>query len=145
MAALTLAKAQKIVKAALAAAAEKNLKPLAVVVLDQRGTVKAAAVQDGTSLLRFEIADGKAYGALGAGAGSRSLNKMAIDRPHFMNGFVAASGGRCVPVPGGVLIKDARGETLGAVGISGDTSDNDEAAALAGIEAAGLKGDAGAG
>jgi uncharacterized protein GlcG (DUF336 family) len=145
MPALTLAKAQKIVKAALAHADEKSFKPLAVVVLDGRGVVRAAISQDGVSLMRFDIAFGKAYGALGAGVGSRALNKMALDRPHFMNGFVAASGGRCVPVPGGVLICDSKGETVGAVGISGDTSDNDEAAALAGITAAGLTGDGGAG
>lgn len=145
MPAFTLAKAQKIVKVALAHAEEKGLKPLAVAALDARGAVKAAAVQDGTSLMRFDIAFAKAYGALGAGVGSRALNKMALDRPHFMNGFIAASGGRCVPVPGGVLVRDAKGEIVGAIGISGDTSDNDEAAALAGIESAGFKGDGGAG
>jgi uncharacterized protein GlcG (DUF336 family) len=145
MAALTLDQAETIVRAARAAGAEKKLKPLAIVVLDARGVVRAAIGQDGISLMRFDVAFGKAYGALGAGVGSRALDKMARERPHFMEAFVAASGGRCVPVPGGVLIRDKAGEVLGAVGISGDASDNDETAALAGIAAAGLTGDAGAG
>jgi len=145
MAALTYAKAQKIVRTSLAFAGEKGLKPLSVVVLDARGVVRAAAGQDGISLMRFEIAFGKAYGALGAGAGSRSLNKMAAERPHFVSAFVAVSGGNVVPVPGGVLIRDGKGEILGAVGISGDTSDNDEAAAVAGIGSVGLAADGGQG
>lgn len=145
MPALTLAKAQKIVKTALAFAAEKGLKPLSVAVLDARGVVKAAASQDGISLLRFEIAFGKAYGALGAGLGTRALNKMALERPHFVGAFVAASGGNVIPVPGGVLVKDAKGEVVGAVGISGDTSDNDEAAAIAGIASVGFAADPGQG
>jgi uncharacterized protein GlcG (DUF336 family) len=142
---LTLRKAQRIVKAALDEAEKHGMKPLSVAVLDERGVARAVATQDGASLMRFDIAFGKAYGALGAGAGSRSLMKMALDRPHFMTAFVAASDGRCVPVPGGVLIKDSKGAVLGAVGVSGDTSDNDEVAAVAGITAAGLTADPGAG
>lgn len=88
-------------------------------------------------MLRFEIASGKAYGALAVGQGSRWLNETAIERPHFITGLSGVSGGRIVPVPGGVLIRTKKGETVGAVGISGDTSDNDETCAIAAIEAAG--------
>lgn len=143
MARLSFAKAQRILKGTLGEATTRGLKPLSVVVLDDRGVVRAAASQDGVSLGRFEVAHGKAFGALAAGVGTRSLNKMAVDRPHFMSAFVATTQGRCVPVPGGVLIKDTKGETLGAVGVSGDTSDNDEAVALAAIGAAGLTADGG--
>ena len=87
---------------------------------------------------------GKAHGALALGVGSRALHKMATDRPYFIAAATHAIGGQLVPVPGGVLIKDAKGAILGAVGVSGDTSDNDEIAAAAGIEAAGLVFDAGA-
>jgi uncharacterized protein GlcG (DUF336 family) len=141
---LTLAKARKILNGALAHAEEKALKPLAVVVLDERGVIKAAVSQDGTSLMRFEIAFGKGFGALGMGMGSRTIGKMAGERPHFVSAYVDATGGRCVPVPGGVLVKDAKGAVIGAVGISGDTSDADEAAAVAGIAGAGLAADPGA-
>jgi uncharacterized protein GlcG (DUF336 family) len=92
----------------------------------------------------MEIAMGKAQGALAMGLGSRALHKMATDRPHFIAGVTHAVGGFMVPVPGGVLIKDSQGHLLGAVGVSGDTSDNDEIAAAGGIEAAGLTFDAGA-
>ena len=141
---LTLDKAQTIATAALKAAREKSFKPLAVVVYDARGALKALLSEDGTSLKRAEIAMGKAYGALALGVGSRALHKMATDRPYFVAAASHVVGGQLVPVPGGVLIKDARGRILGAVGVSGDTSDNDEIAAAAGIEAAGLTFDAGA-
>ncbi|GAB1583295.1 MULTISPECIES: heme-binding protein [Phyllobacteriaceae] len=143
MARLTLNKANQIIKGAFAKADEMGLKPLAVAIFDAGGNLKAFQRQDGTSILRFEIASGKAFGALAVGAGSRWLHNQAKDRPHFLEGLSGVSGGRVVPVPGGVLIKDAKGEILGAVGISGDTSDNDEAAAIAGIEAAGFAADAG--
>ena len=136
--------AQKIVAAALAAARTRNFKPLAVAVLDARGALKAFAAEDGTSLRRAEIATGKAHGALAMGLGSRTLGKMAAVRPHFVAAVTHAVGGSLIPVAGGVLIRDGVGATIGAVGISGDTSDNDEAAAVAGIEAAGLKADPGA-
>jgi len=113
-----------------------------VVVLDQRGVVIAAASEDGTSLGRFEIARSKASGSLAFNLGSRKLGEMAVDRPHFFAAAAHAVNGM-IPVAGGVLIKDASGSVLGAVGISGDTSDNDEAAALAGIAAAGFVGDGG--
>jgi uncharacterized protein GlcG (DUF336 family) len=136
--------AQKILGSTLANARTRNFKPLAVAVLDARGALKAFAAEDGTSLKRAEIATAKAAGALAMGLGSRTLGKMAAERPHFVAAVTHAVGGMLVPVAGGVLIRDAAGATVGAVGISGDTSDNDEAAAVAGIEAAGLKADPGA-
>ena len=142
MAELTLDVARKILDAALAKGIEKKLKPLAVTVLDTRGCVKVTAAQDGTSLLRAEIALGKAYGALAIGVGSRALYQRAQEVPYFISAVSTLAHGRLVPVPGGVLIQDG-GVLLGAVGISGDTSDNDEICAIAGIEAAGLKANAG--
>jgi uncharacterized protein GlcG (DUF336 family) len=136
--------AHTILHAALKAARDKGFKPLAIAVYDERGALKAFLAEDGTSLKRAEIAMGKAQGALALGVGSRALHKMAIDRPYFIAAATSAVGGLLIPVPGGVLIKDAQGMILGAVGISGDTSDNDEIAAAAGIEAAGLVFDAGA-
>jgi uncharacterized protein GlcG (DUF336 family) len=141
---LTLETAQTILASTLNAARTRGFKPLSVVVYDARGAIKAAASEDGTSLKRMEIAMGKAQGALAMGLGSRALHKMATDRPHFIAGVTHAVGGFMVPVPGGVLIKDSQGHLLGAVGVSGDTSDNDEIAAAGGIEAAGLTFDAGA-
>lgn len=141
---LTLAHAQTIIDGALAEAGKLKLKPLCVVVLDARGAVKAVATQDGTSVMRFEVAYGKAYGGIAMGLGGRQLHKMATDRPFFVAALGQMSHGRVVPVPGGVLIRDGAGELLGSVGISGDTSDNDELAAVAGIAAAGLKADTGA-
>jgi uncharacterized protein GlcG (DUF336 family) len=142
---MQLEMAQKIVTAALARARAQKFKPLAVVVLDARGALKAAAAEDGTSLKRAEIATGKAHGALAMGLGSRTLFTRAQQQPYFIAAVTqAVGGGGLIPVPGGVLILDGSGALLGAVGISGDTSDNDEAAALAGIAAAGCKADTGA-
>ena len=141
---LTLDLARTIAEAALKTAREKSFKPLSIVVYDARGALKALLSEDGTSLKRAEIAMGKAYGALSLGVGSRAIHKMATDRPFFVAAATHAVGGQLVPVPGGVLIKDAGGRILGAVGVSGDTSDNDEIAAAGGIEAAGLVSDAGA-
>jgi len=135
--------AQKIVAAALAHARSKSMKPLSVVVLDARGALKAAASEDGTSLKRAEIAIAKAHGALAMGMGTRALFTRAQQQPYFIAAATHAVG-QLVPVPGGVLIHDASKSLLGAIGISGDTSDNDEEAALAGIGAAGLTGDPGA-
>lgn len=140
---LTLAKANDIIATAFKCGADAGMKPLSVSVLDAGGHVKAFQRQDGASMLRFEIASGKAYGALAVGVGSRWLNNQAAERPHFLEGLSNVSGGKIVAVPGGVLIKDANGEILGAVGITGDSSDNDEIAAVAGIEAAGFAADAG--
>ena len=142
MSELTLDVARKILDSALAKAVEKKLKPLVVTVLDARGCVKIAAAQDGTSRLRSEIAHGKAYGALAMGMGSRALFQRAQEQAYFIGAVNTLAQGRMVPVPGGVLIQSG-GFLLGAVGISGDTSDNDEACAIAGIEAAGLKANAG--
>lgn len=142
---ITLAVAQSIVRDTLAHARQANFKPLCVVVLDQRGVVTAVASEDGTSLRRFEIARAKAHGALAFNVGSRKLGEMAVERPHFFAavGQVVADGGGLVPGAGGVLIKDANGAVIGAVGVSGDTSDNDEAAAVTAIKAAGLVADGG--
>lgn len=139
---VTLAQANQIIEAALAKGSEMGLKPLTVAVLDAGGHLKALARSDGASTLRPDVAKGKAYGCIALGVGGRWINQNGIDRPHFMDGVVAASGGKIIPVPGGVLIKED-GAIIGAVGITGDTSDNDEAAAVAGIEAAGLSADCG--
>lgn len=139
---LTLALAQNILSAALAHARSANFKPLSVVVLDARGAVIAAASEDGASLKRFEIAHDKAQGAIAFNLGSRRLGDIGVERPHFIMGAVHAVGG-LVPVAGGVLIKTAEGATLGVVGVSGDTADNDEMAAMAGIKAVGLAADGG--
>ena len=143
MADLTLDVARKILDTALAKGDEKKLKPPVVTILDARGCVKISAAQDGTSLLRSEIAHGKAYGALAMGMGSRALFQRAQEQAYFVSAVNTLAQGRLVPVPGGVLILDDNGTLLGAVGVSGDTSDNDEICALAGIEAAGLKANAG--
>jgi uncharacterized protein GlcG (DUF336 family) len=143
MADLTLETARKILDVALAKGVEKKLKPLVVAVLDARGSIKALAAQDGTSLLRSEIAHGKAYGALAMGMGSRALFQRAQEQAYFVSAVNTLAQGALVPVPGGVLIQDGSGALLGAVGVSGDTSDNDEICAVAGIEAAGLKANAG--
>lgn len=140
---LTLAQAQTIVTAALAHARAAKFAPLAVAVLDPRGVLKAYAAEDGTSLRRAEIAQGKAHGALSLGIGSRALAKRAVEQPSFIAAVTHVVGGSLIPVPGGVLVRDGAGVLLGAVGISGDASDNDEAAAIAGISAAGLAADPG--
>jgi uncharacterized protein GlcG (DUF336 family) len=140
---VTLAQASTIVDAALKKARELKQMPQTVVVLDSGGHPVAAKREDGSGIVRFEIAVGKAYGALGMGWGSRTMMERAAQNPNFLTSIVAASGGRLVPNPGGVLIRDAGNAVLGAVGISGDTADNDEIVAVAGIEAAGLKADPG--
>jgi uncharacterized protein GlcG (DUF336 family) len=138
---LTLAKAQTIINVALAHSREKSLAPMAVVVLDARGVLKAFGAEEGTALRRGEIAIGKAHGALSLGVGSRTLGKRAEERPHFIAAVTHAVGGSMIPVAGGVLIRGADKSIIGAVGVTGDTSDNDEAAALAGLAAAGLTAD----
>jgi uncharacterized protein GlcG (DUF336 family) len=138
MSILTLAQANTIISAALALAGQRSYAPLTVVVLDPGGHVVAIARQDRSGILRVEIATGKAYGALGLGLGSRALAERAKVNPEFIAAASVASGGRLVPVPGGVLALDSDGTIVGAVGVSGETSDNDEACAVAGIEAAGL-------
>jgi uncharacterized protein GlcG (DUF336 family) len=135
---IALATASTIVDGALDHAARSGFKPLTVVVLDAGGHVTAAARQDGSSNKRFEVAHGKAHGAISLGMGSRALMERAEQQAYFVAAAASAVGGALVPVPGGVLVRDGDGTLLGAVGISGDTSDNDEAAAVAGIEKAGL-------
>ncbi|WP_128932669.1 GlcG/HbpS family heme-binding protein [Bradyrhizobium zhanjiangense] len=142
MADLTLNIARKILDAAFAKAGELKLKPLVVTILDTRGVLKLAASQEGTSLMRAEIAHGKAYGPLAMGMGSRALFQRAQEQAFFIDAVNTIAKGALVPVPGGVLIMDGT-MLLGAVGVSGDTSDNDEACAVAGIQAAGLKANAG--
>lgn len=141
MAALTLDQASRIVDAALAAGREHDFMPLTVAVLDAGGHLVALKREDGSGILRVEIATGKAWGALGMGQSSRTLRDRLADRPHFIAALTAASDGRFVPVPGGVLIRDGEGRIVGAVGISGDTSEKDEYCAIRGIAAAGLASD----
>ncbi len=135
---IDLQTARTLIEGSRAAGRDKGFKPLTVVVLDAGGHVVAAEREDGSSNKRFEIAFGKAHGALALGMGSRSLMARAEQQAYFIAAATAAIGGALVPVPGGVLVRDGGGVLLGAVGVSGDTSDNDEAAAVAGIEAAGL-------
>lgn len=135
---ISLETAKAITAGARAAGRERGLKPLTVVVLDAGGHVLSVEREDGASNNRFEIAFGKAYGALALGMGSRSLMARAEQQAYFINSAAAAIGGKLVPVPGGVLVKDETGTVIGCVGVSGDTSDNDELAAIAGIESAAL-------
>ena len=143
MSGLTLAQASTIVDAALKKGRELSLAPLTVVVLDAGGHMVALKREDRSGILRVEIATGKAFGALGMGFGSRVMFERSDKQPVFVTALAAVSGGRMVPVPGGVIIRDGTGEIIGAVGISGDVSDQDEACAVAGIQAAGLKAEPG--
>ena len=138
---LTLAQAATIVDAALAAARAAGFEPLTVAVLDAGGHLIALKREDGSGIVRPEIAIGKAWGALGMGVSSRTLSQRLAERIAFQAALSAASDGRFVAVPGGVLVRSAEGEVIGAVGISGDTSDKDEYAAIAGVRAAGLEPD----
>lgn len=135
--------AQAIIGHALAHARDHKLAPLAVAVLDMRGVLKAYGAEDGTSLLRFQLAFGKANAALGMGFGTHELERRAEKRPQFVSALTVASGGTVIPARGGVLIRNAEGNIVGAVGISGDHSEHDEEAAVAGIEASGLSADPG--
>ena len=143
MAKLSLSRANRIINQALSHAVKNNTKPLAVCILDAGGNMKAFQAQDGCSNSRFEIARGKARGALAVGTGTRWLNAQATDRPHFLTGLASVVPEGIVPVPGGVIAKSVNGEIMCAVGISGDTSDADEASAIAGIEAVNLIPDVG--
>ena len=138
MSQLSLEICQKIADAAIASAAELKLKPICVAILDARASLRLCVNQDGTSLHRHRIAHGKANAAIALGMGSRALGDRAEVQAYFIDAVGRMMDGDFVPVPGGVLIADSNGDILGAVGISGDTSDNDEAAAVAGIEAAGF-------
>ncbi len=140
---VTLAQASTIIDVALKVARDQKQMPQTIIVLDAGGHVVCAKREDGSGIIRYDIAFGKAYGALGMGWGSRTSMERAAQNPNFFAAVEAASGGRLVPNPGGVLIRDAANVIVGAVGISGDTGDNDEIIAVAGIEAAGLKADPG--
>ena len=134
---IDLETARTVIAAARAKAKDTDCKPMTVVVLDAGGHVLAVEREDGAANKRFEIAFGKAHGALALGLGSRALMARAEQQPYFIAAAAAAIGGALVPVPGGVLVYD--GDALvGAVGVTGDTSDKDEVVAVAGIEAAGL-------
>ncbi len=146
MSKVSLSQAQEIIDAALAKGRSEGFSPLVVAVLDSGGHLKAFAREDGAGILRFQIAQAKAWGALGMGVGSRALGervKKGAQDAAFIAAAVAASEGRMIPGPGGVLIRNDKGQIIGAVGISGDTGGNDETCAIAGIEAVGLLADPG--
>jgi len=145
MAGLTLDQASTIVDVALKKGRETKCAPLTVAVLDAGGHLVAFKREDRSGIMRFDIAFGKAWGALGMGFPSRTLGERAEKHPVFFQAIAAVSQGRFVPAAGGVLIRDGDGDIIGAVGISGDNSDKDEVCAVAGIAATGLTADTGAG
>ena len=136
--------ARTILQAAQDKARAENMKPLAIAVLDARGAVRAFIAEDGTSLHRGDVAIGKAYGAISLGIPSRSIGERAEKQAYFVAAISHITGGKMVPVAGGVLIVDKDNHLVGAIGVSGDTSGNDEIAACACIEAAGLIAETGA-
>jgi len=136
---LTLSQSNALIDAAFAKGAELGLKPLTVTVHDPGGHMIACQRQDGTSNMRVKLAAGKASGALALGVSSRAIGEMALDRPHFVAAIDTMAEGGMVPAAGGVIVCDGEGAVLGAIGVTGDTSDNDEACALAAIESQGLK------
>jgi uncharacterized protein GlcG (DUF336 family) len=138
MAAMTLAQANQIVAAAFTQSQASGYKPMAVVVLDDAGHVKSAQRQDGASMFRIDVASGKAWAAIGMGAASRVLGQRAKENPNFFVALAATAQGKFLPQTGAVLIKDAGGAVIGAVGASGGTGDEDEAICIAGVAAAGL-------
>ena len=131
--------ARVIISEALKAGEKAELKPLSVVVLDAGGHVIAFERSDGSSPGRFDIARAKAYGAVMLGLGGRAQMARAEAQPYFMAALSGVYEGRILPVPGGVLVREAAGAVVGAVGVTGDTSDNDAMAAEAGIRAAGFE------
>ena len=135
---LTLAQANKIIEVAFAKAREMKVKPLAVAVLDEAGHVMSLQRQDNASMLRNDVAVGKAWAAVGMGVSSRTLLERAKGNPHFFGALSATSQGRFIPQTGAAVIKDAHGNVIGAAGASGGTGEEDEAVCIAGIEAAGL-------
>lgn len=135
---LTLQQAQLILTVALAKAREAGFKPMGVAVVDAGGNLKAFVREDGASMFRFEVAQAKAWGAVGMGVSSRVLGQRAKDNPNFFVSLAATAQGRFLPQTGAVLVKDAAGQVLGAVGASGGTGDEDELICIAGVEAAGL-------
>ena len=135
---LMLAQAQQIIAGALAHSKTVGYKPMGIVVLDEAGHLKAFAREDGASMFRFEVAQAKAWGAVGMGVSSRLLGQRAKDNPNFFVSLAATAGGKFLPQTGAVLIRNAAGELLGAVGASGGTGDEDEAICIAGVVSAGL-------
>jgi uncharacterized protein GlcG (DUF336 family) len=135
---LSLTQANDILKHALLSARQSNFKPMGVVVLDEAGNIKAFAREDGASMFRFDIARAKAWGAIGMGISSRALFDRAKDNPNFFVSLAATADGKFLPQTGAVLVKDASGAIVGAVGASGGTGDEDEAICIAGIKAIGL-------
>jgi uncharacterized protein GlcG (DUF336 family) len=138
MTTLSLAQANQIIAAALARSKQEGFKPMGVAVLDDAGHLKAFAREDGASMFRFDVAQAKAWGAVGMGASSRTLMQRAKDNPNFFVSLAATSSGKFLPQTGAVLIKDASGTVIGAVGASGGTGDEDELICIAGVEAAGF-------
>jgi len=135
---LSLSQANHILLEACKAARSAHYKPMGVVVLDASGQLVAFAREDGASMFRFDIARGKAWGAVGMGASSRVLAQRAKDNPNFFVSLAATAEGKFLPQPGAVLIKDGQGQILGSVGASGGTGDEDELICAAGVQAAGL-------
>ena len=135
---LDLASANRIIETAIVERRNHGLLPLTVVALDAGGNLVACQREDGCGVLRFDIAFGKAWGALGMGMSSRLIRDRLKERPAFQGALANASGGRFIPVPGGVLVLDKDGKAIGAVGISGDASDKDEYCAIAAIRGAGF-------
>ena len=138
---ISLSKARSIIRSTIKSGREMELKPLAVVILDTGGNLKAFEREDGAYPGRFEMARAKAYGVIMTGMTGSALMQRAEDQPYFVAALNGALDGMVLPVPGGVLVKDNRGRVIGAVGVSGDISDNDAAAAVAGIESSGLTGE----
>lgn len=138
MSTLSLTVALRIMEAALAHSKAQGFKPMGIAVVDQAGQLKAYAREDGASMFRFDIARAKAWGAVGMGTSSRVLAQRAKDNPNFFVSLAATAEGKFLPQTGAVLVKNAAGELLGAVGASGGTGDEDEAICIAGIEAVGL-------
>ena len=138
MTTLTLEQAHLIITAALAKSKEAGYNPMGIAVLDGAGHLKAFAREDGASMFRFDVAQAKAWGAVGMGASSRVLGQRAKDNPNFFVSLAATASGKFLPQTGAVLIRNAAGEVLGAVGASGGTGDEDEAICIAGVAAAGL-------
>ena len=141
MAGVSLTKARVIIRKTMEAGKAGGMKPLSVVVLDAGGHVIAFERADGAAPGRFELARGKAYGAVMLGMGGTAQRDRAEAQAYFMTAVNGVYGGKVVPVPGGIVLRDKRGAAVGAVGVTGDTSENDLAAGLAGISAAGLSGE----
>jgi uncharacterized protein GlcG (DUF336 family) len=141
MSTITLDQAERIIDAVLKRGAELSLRPLSVIVVEPGCKVKAFKKEDGASMIRFEMAFGKAYAALAMGRSSKLVRERAAERPIFMRYLLSASGDQIFPEGGGMQIRDAAGAVIGAVGVTGDTEDRDEELAVHGIHAAGLKTD----